>query len=77
MPTRTTLTNDQVITAGPANTSPAALAYVAMIATMPHDEWCEAYGLDVDAQNGGTYWADVVRQAVMYGDVDAETGELT
>lgn len=42
-----------------------------------HDALCDAYGLDRDDVNGGTYWRDVLRQAVRHGDIDTETWQLT
>lgn len=41
-----------------------------------HDALCDAYGLDRDGVNGGTYWGDVIQQAILWGDIDTETGEL-
>lgn len=70
-----TLTNSDIL-AG-RGTSTAARIYRELVALHGHDTLCDAYGLDRDNVNGGTYWADVVRAAWMHGDIDAETGELT
>lgn len=79
------LTNSQVL--GGAGSSAGARLYREMIHNAAdtygvtpaeaHNRLCRAYGLDTDDQNGGTYWEDVVRQAVAYGDIDTETMELT
>lgn len=69
-----TLSNAAVI-AG-EGTSRAAGTYRVLVRTYGHDTLCDAYGLDRDGVNGGTFWADIVRQAVMHGDVNPETGEL-
>ena len=69
------LTNADVL-AG-AGTGKIHSAYRELVAAHGHDELCDAYALDRDAVNGGTYWVDVVRQALAHGDMDPETGELT
>ena len=77
-------TNTQVLN-GEKN-SPAARAYREMVHNVAdtfgvtpeeaHNHLCRDYGLDTDDQDGGTYWADVVRQAVYHGDID-EDGNVT
>ena len=66
----TTLSNSQVL-AG-QGTTPAHNAYRALVAGHGHDSLCEAYGLDIDSVNGGTHWADVVRQALAWGDIEPD-----
>ena len=51
-------------------------AYRALVAEHGHDALCDAYGLDRDDVNGGTYWRDVVAQAYWHGDIAAD-GTLT
>lgn len=78
------LTNAQVLS-GEGN-SPAARAYREMVqnvavtfGTTPeeaHNHLCRGYELDTDDQYGGTYWADVVLQAMYHGDID-EDGNVT
>lgn len=72
-----TATNADVL-AGRASTNRAGDAYRALVAQTPggHDALCDAYGLDCDGVNGGTYWTDVLYQAALHGDID-EDGNLT
>lgn len=70
-----TLTNADVLAGKGENW--AARIYRELVAEYGHDALCDAYGLDRDDTNGGTYWADIVTQAILCGDVDIETGELS
>ena len=69
------LTNAQVL--GGRGTSQWANLYRELVALHGHDVLCDAYGLDRDEVNGGTYWRDIVLQAILHGDIDPETMELT
>lgn len=42
-----------------------------------HNALCDAYGLDRDDIDGGTWWGDIVRLAMLNGDIDVETMTLT
>ena len=63
------LTNEEVLFGGGGV---AGELYRAMVAMLQHDEWCAAYGLDRDDEHGGTWWCDVVEQALLFGDVEID-----
>ena len=58
-------------------TSRAAALYRELLALYTHDVLCRSYGLNTDDVDGGTHWADIVRAALMWGDIDRDTLELT
>ena len=58
-------------------TSRAAALYRELLQTHTHEALCDAYALNRDDINGGTHWADIIRTALLHGDIDPETLELT
>lgn len=70
------MTSNADILAG-SDDSKAASAYRELVSIHGHDALCDAYGLDRDDVDGGTHWTGVIDAALAWGDIDAETGELT
>jgi hypothetical protein len=66
------LTNEQVL-AGAGGSM--ARAYRTLVTSVDggHNALCDAYGLDRDDVHGGTWWPEVLEQALRHGDVDPET----
>lgn len=63
------LTNEEVLVGGGGV---AGECYRALVSVVSHDDLCTGYGLDRDGERGGTWWGDVLEQALLFGDVEID-----